>query len=78
MSTLSPNRHTSAPPSDTATTGTSSWQKAVGIVGVAVLVWVGGDLFDVVTSDGSTPAQGPDGQTPPAGEDHDPSQYDHG
>ena len=60
--------------------GTSRWQKVVGVIGLVVVVWVGSDLYDVVTSGGERPSGG----TPPAGDQapagggtHDPSQFRH-
>lgn len=71
-------------------------------MGVVVVLWVGGDLLDIVTSDrsgpgggdspgrqsppaGAPPGESPpregtdDGdQTPPGGQPHDPSDFDHG
>ncbi|MBA2386151.1 MAG: hypothetical protein H0V69_03555 [Acidimicrobiia bacterium] len=47
-----------------AVTGTSRWQKLIGILGVVVVVWVGGDLFDAVTGSGGGPGGGPGDQAP--------------
>lgn len=74
-----------ADPERRATTGTSRLQKLIGIIGVVVVLWVGSDLFDVVTSGGGGPVgpggmpgdQGPPGNAPP-GEPHDPTSFDHG
>lgn len=69
-----------------ATTRTSRWQQAIGIIGLVVVLWVGDNLFDAITSDGMGSGGGPGGHAPPgetpttqppAGE-HDPSQFDHG
>ena len=57
-----------------AATRTSRWQKVVGVVGLLVVLWVGGDLYDVVTSGGESPPGRPGGG-PPAS--HDPSQFKH-
>jgi len=69
------------------TTGTSRWQKVVGVIGLVVVLWVGRDLYDVVTSGGERPSGGrppagdpapPAGDpAPPAGDAHDPSQFRH-
>lgn len=70
---------------------TTRWQKAIGILGLGVVLWVGTNLFDVVTSresgspGGLGPGENPPGQTtddqdrtPPGGESpHDPSQFNH-
>jgi hypothetical protein len=73
--------------------GTSRWQKAIGILGLVVVLWASDRLFDVISSGGTTPSADhqPAGGTPttqPAGSDdpapgsdtesHDPSQFDHG
>lgn len=62
-----------AGPDRVAVTGTSRWQKVIGLVGVVVVLWVGGDLVDIVTADGGGPGRaGPGGQGPssdaPAGD----------
>lgn len=58
-----------------AITGTSRWQKIVGIMGLVVVLAVGGDLYDVVTGgargpggggSGSPGVRGPGGQSPPS------------
>ena len=59
-----------------AVTRTSRWQKVVGVVGLLVVLWVGGDLYGVVTSGGEDPPGRPAGG-PPAGQPHDPSQFKH-
>lgn len=70
---------------------TTRWQKAIGILGLSVVLWVGTNLFDVVSSGesgppgGHGPGENPPGQTtddqgrtPPSGESpHDPSQFNH-
>jgi hypothetical protein len=53
---------------------TSRWQRAVGAIGLVVLVWVGSDLERII---GSGTPDGSPGQSPPA-EGHDPSQFQHG
>ena len=64
---------------------TTIWRTLVGTVGVVVLVWVGGDLYEIVTSGGERPAGGSGGPQPPAegqppttAGPHDPSQFEHG
>lgn len=59
-----------------AATRTSRWQIVVGVVGLVVVLWVGGDLYEVVTSGGQGPPGRPGGG-PPAGPPHDPSQFKH-
>lgn len=56
-----------------ATTGTSRWQMLVGAMGLVVAVWVGGDLYDIVTSGGTGPggARSP-GVNAPAGQPSPP------
>ena len=68
-------------------TGTSRWQKMVGTAGLAVVLWVGSELYDVVFFDGTFPGGGqhtpvenqdPDGDpAPPTTGGHDPSQFGH-
>jgi len=68
-------------------TGTSRWQKVVGIAGLVVVLWVGSELYDVIFYDGSgfgggqhAPAdnQDQDGDpTPPSTGPHDPSRFRH-
>lgn len=48
-----------------ATTGISGWQKAIGVMGLVVVLWVGNNLFDTITSDGMGPGGGPGGHAPP-------------
>lgn len=65
------DKNTAVTPDREATIGTR-WQKVVGIMGVAVVLWVGGNLFDTVTSGGSGPRGGADHGPPggaPAGEE---------
>ena len=65
---------------DAVRTAMSRWQKLVGVIGLAVVLWVVNDLADIVTSGGRRGPSGqvtPDGQPPPAGS-HDPSSFDHG
>jgi hypothetical protein len=49
-----------------ATTGTSRWQKAVGILGLIVVLWVGNDTYKVIDGDFGGGAGG--------GGEHGPSQ----
>jgi hypothetical protein len=70
----------------------SPWQKVVGVVGLAVVVWVGIDspLVDAWVSDGPVDMDhGPDGDGPPedpdptgeppdAGEEHVPMEHGSG
>lgn len=80
------SEETVAAPVGGATRGTSLWQKVVGGLGLFVVLWVGTELFDVVTSGGERPRGGTPpavdqaptsgDQAPPAGA-HDPSQFNH-
>jgi hypothetical protein len=83
-----------AAPGRPAAGGLSRWQKAIGILGLVVVFWVGDRLYTVVDRGGMGPGMdhGPGGGTPttqptggdnptPGGGDtggHDPSQFDHG
>lgn len=49
-------------------TRVTGWQKVVGIAGLAVVVWAGGDLIDVATAD----SFGPGGPAGSPGADHRP------
>lgn len=53
----------------------SRWQRAVGIVGLLVVFWVGDRLYDVISSDG-TSSSGTNGSggghQPPGGGEHQP------
>lgn len=80
-----PGEGSDVTPDHHAINGTSRWQQVVGILGLVVVVWAGGDLFEVVTSDGAGgPGEAPLGgvtegdQAPPAPDPHDPSRFDHG
>lgn len=81
-----------APEGAAVRSGASRWSKVVGALGLVIVVWVGGDLYEIVTSDGNasggehgptrdepsgTPS-GDDEQAPAGGNQHDPSQSDHG
>jgi hypothetical protein len=65
--------HTAVGPDPEAPTGTSRWQKAVAIVGVLVVLWVGSDTYKVIDGDfgggGGTPAEN---QDPSGGGGHTP------
>jgi hypothetical protein len=66
-----------------STTGTSRWQKVVGIIGLVVVLLVGIRMFGAVGG-----GQGPGGQTLDENQEqeldtddggpHDPSRFDHG
>lgn len=63
--------------------GSSRWQKAVGILGLVVLLFVGAQTFAAATGTGGGFDHGPrtDGPpTPPGGDEnpHDPSKRGHG
>ncbi|MGH2532060.1 MAG: hypothetical protein ACRDJW_07100 [Thermomicrobiales bacterium] len=65
--------HTGVGPDRGATTGTSRWQKMVGIIGIVVVLWVGNRMYDTVFGAGPGPG-GPGsmqhtggGDTPPSG-----------
>ncbi len=80
-------------PAQRSFTRTSRWQKVIGLAGLGVVLWVGNDLFDIVTSGGIRPGGDPgrpappaetpitppiDGEAPDPGDGgHDPSQFDH-
>lgn len=53
-----------------STTGTSRWQKVVGIIGILVVLWVGNDLLDNVLDRGPG---GGGGHSPGQGEP--PAEY---
>ncbi|MGH8775443.1 MAG: hypothetical protein ACRDWI_09810 [Jiangellaceae bacterium] len=71
----------------------SGWQKAIGVLGLVVVFWVGDRLYDVIDSGGvssggdhapgGSPTSQPtdtDNSTPggtTGGGGHDPSQFDH-
>lgn len=67
------------------TRGRSRWQKVVGVGGLAVVLWVGGDLYDIVTSGGDDPPRdAPPGEVtgngdpaPPGAEPHGPPSGGH-
>jgi hypothetical protein len=59
-----------------ATTGTSRWQKAVGILGVLVVLWIGNDTYKVIDGDFGAGAgggeHGPGQDTPAENQDQEP------
>ena len=71
--------------------GLSRRQRAIGVLGLVVVFWVGDRLYDVVDRGGTSPGggRGPGGSPPtsqPTGGEanpgggttgHDPSQFDH-
>lgn len=61
--------------------GTSRWQKAVGALGLLVVLWVGSQMYNVIFFDGTFPGAGPGstpGQEAPApGAEHTPSRGNH-
>lgn len=57
-----PGEDTAVGPDRDAVTGTSGWQKVVGILGLVVVLWVGNELYDVIVFDGFGPGSG--GDTP--------------
>lgn len=84
---------TGAPTPRVRTARPTRWQQLIGVLGVAVVVWAGSNIYDVVTSSGpqgggghrppGTSPQGGDTPSdqpppPPAGGQHDPSQFNHG
>lgn len=81
MAETLPHLDTGPTPDREATAGTSRWQKVVGVIGLVVVLWVGGDLFDVATRGDERPGAGAGPGTPPdgapPGEPHDPSGFDH-
>ncbi len=73
-------------------TRTSRWQKLIGVLGLGVVLWVGTDLVDIITSGSQPPGGAPDhrppgstprsfvddgDRTPRGGNGHDPSQFNH-
>lgn len=59
-------------PDRKSTTGTSRWQKVVGIIGILVVLWVGNDLLDNVLDRG--PGGGGGGGHSP-GQGEPPAEY---
>jgi hypothetical protein len=69
--TLSPS-DTGVGPDQGATTGTSRWQKAVGILGVLVVLWVGNDTYKVIDGDfGGGGNHGPGQDSPVENQDQE-------
>ena len=63
------------------TTGISRWQKAVGILGVLVVLWVANDTYKVIDGDfggGGGGGHGPSQDTPAENEDQQPGTDDGG
>lgn len=92
MNPAHPAADTRDPTPPTGTARPTRWQQLIGVLGIAVVVWAGSNIYDVVAStgpqgsgghqppgtspdDGGTPS---DQSPPPAGDQHDPSQFDHG
>jgi hypothetical protein len=82
---------TDAKPDRGATPGAARWQKAVGIIGLLVVLWVGSQMYDVLYGDigggGPGGGHGPGQDAPAENRDqeidadeggHDPSQGGHG
>ena len=80
-----------AKPDRRATTGAARWQKAVAIIGLLVVLWVGSQMYDVLYGDigggGPGGGHGPGQDAPAENQDqeidsddggHDPSQGGHG
>jgi len=61
---------TGVEPDRGATTGTSSWQKMVGIIGIVVVLWVGDRMYDTVSS--ADPGGPGSGQHAPGGDSTTP------
>lgn len=60
-------------PDPEAPSDTSRWQKAVATLGVLVVVWVGGDTYDVIAGNfGGGGNHGPGQDTPVENQDQDP------
>lgn len=56
------NTDTGVEPHSTVTTGTSRWQKVVGIIGLLVVLWIGNQMVGQLTGSGPGPGQ----HAPPA------------
>lgn len=63
---------TGVEPDDGAPTGTSRWQKAVGILGVLVVLWAGSDTYEIIDSDSGGGNHGPGQDTPVENQDQEP------
>ena len=63
-----------------ATTGTLRWQKAVGILGVLVVLWVGNDTYNVIDGDfgGGGGEHSPSQDTPVENQDQETETDDGG
>ena len=85
MATTTPSRDDHTGVRRRRTAPTSRWQKVVGIAGLAVVLWVGSEMYEVVFFDGTFPGGGQhapignqDGDpAPPTTSPHDPSQFGH-
>jgi len=81
----SPDTDTRVGPDRRSISGTSRWQKVVGIIGLVVALWVGTEMYDVIVGDFGgpgpaqhSPAENQEQQIDPEGDGgHDPSQFDH-
>ena len=51
------------------TTGITRWQKAVGILGALVVLWVGNDTYKIIDDDLGGGGHGPGQDTPVENED---------
>jgi len=65
-------------PDGGAPTGTSRWQKVVGIVGLLVVLWVGDNMYDTVTGDLGGGQHGPGQNAPVENQDQAPDTDDGG
>lgn len=74
MAGSSPLPGTDVEPDRSAPTGTSRWQKVVGILGLAVAVWVGSETHDVVVGDFGGPGPGAHGPGGPGRDTLDQDQ----
>lgn len=61
-----------------ATTGTSRWQKVVGILGVLVVLWVGNDTYKVIDGDFGGGEHGPSQDAPAENQDQETDTDDGG
>jgi hypothetical protein len=65
-------------PDRRSTTGTSRWQKVVGIIGLVVVLGPGLGIFGPGSGGQGPGGHGPAGDTPPADVDHTPPvDFDH-
>lgn len=64
-----------------ASTGTSRWQKVLGILGLAVVLWVGSEMYEVLYGDiggGRGGGHGPGQDTPVENQDQETDTDDGG